>query len=465
MAARPLVAALALLLSGCAVGPHYTTPPVVPAAPNWIAPAADGPVEAAWWRRFGDTRLTALIAAADAGNLDVRIAEARLREARANRDAAAGGRLPQVNASGSATKNRVSQNGQIPIGRIPGFSRDLDLYDIGFDASWEIDLWGHAARQVQAASARAAAAEADRHGAIVSLHAELARTYVELRAAQARRTSLAADAGAQADLAKLTHQRFGAGEASRFDDARAEAQAGAIAAQLPGLDADISASAYRIALLLGKPPESVVDLLTPAPLPQAPATIAMGLRSELLTRRPDVTATERQLAAATADVGVATAELFPRLSLLGSIGQQAQSPGDLTDSGSLHFQFDPSLHWPIFAAGSIRAKVRAADARADAAAARYEQAVLTALNESETAANRFVQAAETARRSAAARDAQRTALDLAEQRYRSGEDDLLALLQARSAWEQADRAASDAGAQQALQAVALYKALGGGWGN
>jgi outer membrane protein TolC len=189
----------------------------------------------------------------------------------------------------------------------------------------------------------------------------------------------------------------------------------------------------------------------------------MGLRSELLTRRPDIIATERQLAAATADVGVATAELFPRLSLLGSIGQQAQSPGDLIDSGSLHFQFGPSLHWPIFAAGSIRAKVRAADARADAAAARYEQAVLTALNESETAANRFVQAAETARRSTAARDAQRTALDLAEQRYRSGEDDLLAVLQARSAFEQADRAASDAGAQQTLQAVALYKALGGGW--
>lgn len=463
MAARLPIAALALLLSGCAMGPQYAKPPAVPAAPNWIAPSIDGPVEAKWWAQFGDARLTALIAEADAGNLDVKIAEARLREARANRDAAAGGRLPQVNVAGSATKNRISQNGQIPIGRIPGVSRDFDLYDAGFDASWEIDLWGHAAQQVKAASARAAAAEADRHGAIVSLHAEIARTYVELRAAQARRANVAADAEAQAGLAKLTHQRFIAGEASRFDDARAAAQAGAIAAQVPGLDADIRASAYRIALLLGKPPEALADLLIAAPLPRAPATIAMGLRSELLTRRPDLISAERQLAAATADVGVATAELFPRLSLLGSIGQQAQSLGDLTDSGSMRFQFGPSLHWPIFAAGSIRAKVRAADARADAAAARYEQAVLTALSESETAANRFAQAAEAARRSAAARDAQHTALGLAEQRYPSGEDDLLAVLQARSAYEQADRAASDAGAQQALQAVGLYKALGGGW--
>lgn len=452
-----------VLLAGCTVGPRYSRPPAVAAAPDWIAPGSTAPVDARWWESFGDPRLTALIAAADAGNPDMRTAAARLAEARADRDAAAGGRFPEVDATGSATRNRVSENGEIPISRIPGFSRDLNLFDIGFDASWEIDLWGRVRRTVEGAQARAQAAGADFQATRLSLHAEVARTYVDLRAAQARLASLDADADAQAGIADLTRQRFTAGDASRFDYERAEGQARATAAQLPSIQADIRAGAYRLALLTGKAPEAIdAALLAPAPIPRAPDVIAMGLRSDLLRRRPDIVAAERRLAAATADIGAATAELFPRFSLIGAIGQQAQTGGNLLDAGSTRFQIGPSLQWPIFDAGRIRAQIRATDARADQAAASYEAAVLGALNDSETAANRFAHAGETMAQSNAARDALRSARDLARQRYRAGEADLIELLNAESAYAIADNAATDAIAAHTDQAIALYKALGGG---
>jgi len=454
---------LLLALGACTVGPDYRAPPRLATSPQWVEPGSDDPIDEAWWQGFGDPLLTRLIADADAANLDIRSARARLAEARADRAAAAAGLLPQVNASGSATTNRVSKNGQIPIDRIPGFARDYDLYDAGFDASWEIDLWGRTRRAIEGATARLQAAEADRRGTLVSVRAEVARGYVDLRAAQALHASLAADADAQAKIAALTRQRFRAGEASRFDAERADGQARATAAQLPGIAANIRAAAYRLALLTGRPPEGLdPKLMEPAPIPRAPDVIARGIRSDLLRRRPDVSAAERRLAAATADIGVATADLFPRFSLLGSIGQQARSPGDLTAGGSMRFQFGPTLHWPIFDAGRIRAAIRSARARAEGAAAAYEAAVLGALSDSETAANRFARAGDTLVQSRAARDAQRAALDLARQRYRAGEADLIELLTVESAYLGAERAAIDAEAARSDQAVALYKALGGG---
>lgn len=461
--APALTLALPLLLAGCAVGPDYRQPPRVEAAPGWVEPASSAPVDASWWASFGDPQFTALVAAADAGSPDLRGARARLAEARADRDAAAGARLPEVDASASATRNRVSEHGEIPVGRIPGFSRDFTLFDAGFDASWEIDLWGRIRRSVQGAKARAEAADADVRATRLSLHAEVARTYVDLRTAQARLASVRADADAQARIAALTKQRLDAGEASRFDYERAEGQARASLSQLPSIEAEIRAAAYRLALLVGRAPEGIEPgWLAPAPIPQAPDMIAMGLRSDLLRRRPDIVAAERRLAAATADIGVATADLFPRVSLLGGIGQQAQTGGDLLDAGSTRFQIGPSLRWPIFDAGRIRARIRGTKARAEQAAAGYTSAVLGALNDSETAANRFARAGEAMTQTSAARDSQRSARDLARQRYRAGEIDLIELLEAESAYANAERAATDAQGARADQAIALYKALGGG---
>ena len=261
----------------------------------------------------------------------------------------------------------------------------------------------------------------------------------------------------------LVRQRFQAGEAARFDFTRADTQAKSTAAAIPNLEADARAAIYSLALLVGRPPEALVDTLAaPAPVPVPPVDVAVGLRSDILRRRPDIRAAEADLAAATANVGVETANLFPRLSLLGSVGQQARSTGDLFSADSLRFQFGPSLHWPIFDAGRIRAQIRAADARADQAGARYTRAVLSALADSETALNRYAAAQATERDREAARAGSAQSLDLARQRYRAGEDDLLTLLDSQSAYTSADRAAVQARQQAFETSVALVKALGGG---
>jgi NodT family efflux transporter outer membrane factor (OMF) lipoprotein len=456
-----------VILAGCTVGPDYKRPAAPGSVAGWTEPADAGAVDPVWWRQFGDAQLTALIERALASAPDVREAEARLREARANRDAAAGGALPTLTAKGSVTENRLSNNGQIPLGQIPfpGFSRDLSLFDLGFDASWEIDLWGRQTRKIEGASARADAAEAGRRDAMVALSAEIARNYVDLRAAQADAGSLAAIAEADAELARLTRLRFDAGEASRLDLDSADSSARASAAAVPDARASAAAAAYRIAALVGAPPEEVAPslLASAAPLPASPDSILVGVRSDLLERRPDIRRAERELAAATADIGVAKADLFPRFSLLGSIGQQARNAGDLADGGSNRFQIGPSFSWPIFAGGTIRAQIRAADARADGAAARYEKAVLGALSDSEAAINRFLHTRAAGTDATAALTAQQSAFRLADQRAARGEDDRLTLLRATKTRLASERAATAASRAKAQAAVALFKALGGGW--
>jgi NodT family efflux transporter outer membrane factor (OMF) lipoprotein len=444
-----------LLLAACAVGPKYI-PPKVAGEGDWIAATTTAPVDLTWWRSLNDPTLDELMQTALAHNLDLKAAEARLREARASRDAVAGRRLPQLDATGSVTRNRWSENGPIPVQRVPGFERDYSLFEAGFDASWEIDLWGHSSRALEADEAR-------RETSMLVI-TEVARSYVDLRSAQQQLASVQADASAQAQVANLIAERWSKGEASRFDFVRADAQARSARAELPNLDAAAHAAVYRLALLTGQPPEALAQrLLIPAPLPACPAVVAAGMRSDVLRRRPDVRQAERQLAAATADVGVATADLFPRLSLVGSLGQQSLQSQQFTSSSSTYYSLGPSLHWPLFAGGSLRANVRAADARADAAGAAYESAVLTALSDSETALNRFASAQQTRADRELARQQSEAALTLARQRYRAGEDDLIVLLNAQSAYNVSEEQSITAEAGALNSMVSLYKALGGGW--
>jgi len=459
-----------LVLAGCTVGPDYKRPALPPTASSWMesdatGPEATGPVDAQWWKAFGDPELDRLVAMAIASAPDLREAEARLAEARAGRDAAAGGALPQVEAKGSATRNRLSENGQIPIGNFPGFQRDFSLFDLGFDASWEIDLWGRNRRQVEAAGARVEAAEWSKRDVTLAIIAETARNYVELRAAQAQLKEALAQQASLEDLARLTRMRFAAGEDTRQAAEDAAGQAANAKGAAAQAEAAVATAAYRIATLLGKPPEDVVpglkDSVAPVPLP--PATIAMGIRSQLLERRPDVRAAERQLAAATADIGVATADLYPRFSLLGSVGQQGRSVDDLASSASTRFSVGPSFSWPIFSAGRIRAQIRQSDARADAAAARYEKAVTGALSDSESAANRWSRARVAREQAEAAVASASTAFDLATLRFKSGEDNRLQLDQAHIRLAQAHERLAQLASGESQAAVALYKALGGGW--
>jgi multidrug efflux system outer membrane protein len=455
---------LVALLAGCTVGPDYRKP-VIAVSDQWLEPASLAPVDTAWWNSFGDPALTRLVEQAIASSPDLKEAAARVAEARANRDAAAGGRFPRVEATGSATQNRVSENGQLPVANIPGFDRNYRLYDIGFDASWELDLWGRNWRQVEGASARMEASEWSRRDVMVSLIAELARNYIDLRAAQARETLAKQELESNASLSDLTELRFRAGEASRSDADQVASQRASSEAALERARAEVAAAAYRVATLVGVPPEQIAPSLTATatPIPTPPATIASGVRSDLLLRRPDIRRAERELAAATADIGVATADLFPRFSLLGSFGQQARQPGDLLSGANTRFSIGPSFSWPIFSGGTTRAQIRATDARAEAARARYEKAVITALADSESAANRFARSAAAARAAEAALANERNAFRLATLRLQRGEDDQLELERSRLRVVQAERALDDALSTYSSAAVALFKALGGGW--
>ena len=463
MSRRRLPLLLACTLGACTVGPNYHRPEVK-AAPEWLEKGTPGPVDLRWWERFGDPQLTALVDRAVASSPDLAEARARLAEARANREAVQGGRLPTVAARGSGTENVVSENGQIPVAKIPAFPRSFSLFDLGFDASWELDFWGRRTRQLEGAAAREEGALLGQRDVMLTLIAEVARSYVDLRAAQADAAALGSAAAADAELARLGALRLRAGEISQLDQNKAEAAARASAAAVPDAKARAAAAAYRIATLAGSPPEQVVPaLLAPAPLPVAPDTVLVGIRSELLTRRPDVGRAERDLAAATADIGVAKADLFPRFSLLGGLGQQAQNPADLLSTRSTRLQIGPSFSWPIFSGGTIRAQIRAADARAQAAAARYEKAVIAALSDSEAAINRFLNTGDALADADAALLREQGAFALAERRSRAGEDDRLALVRAREAVVAAQHRRDQAAAAKALAAVALYKALGGGW--
>lgn len=453
-----------LLLDGCLVGPNYERPAVRGSEVNWIEPGADGPVASHWWQALKDPVLDALVTDALTDNLDIRQAQARLLEVRANRRAIGAHLLPEADAKGSAAKNEVSANGQIPIDRIPGFARRYSLFDAGFDASWEIDLWGGIRRSVEGANAREASAQARIADVRLQTIAETIRLYADMRKGQRQLSILRSESELRAASLALMEERQRSGEASRGDLLSAAERAANARAALPGAGADLRASMVQLALLCGRPPEALIPSLTPeAPLPVPPEVVATGIRSELLERRADVRSAEAELAAANADIGVETANLFPRFTLAASIGQQSQRAVDFGTSPSTRYQFGPTFSWPLFAAGRIRAQIVAANARATEAAAVYTKAVLSALADSETAVNRFAAAKEVARARGDALIQDRSSLALVELRVSAGEDDQLALLEARSAEQNAEQLALAARADVIAQYVALAKALGGGW--
>ncbi|WP_286771418.1 TolC family protein, partial [Sphingomonas sp. 66-10] len=245
-------ALLAAALVGCTtVGPDYR-PPETQLSEAWASPVSSEAVDGMWWRRFDDPLLAELVEAAIAGNKDIEEAGARLREARANRDAVYGRELPQAGVSAIATQNRLSENGQLPVGKVPGLGRNLAIYDVGFDASWEIDLWGGTQRAIESSEARAEAAEEARRGVILQVIAEVVRAYIDLRTAQALRSNAVADAKAQAGIARLVSDRLRVGAASRVDYLRAETQARSTAAAVPAYESDEAAAAFRLALLVGQ---------------------------------------------------------------------------------------------------------------------------------------------------------------------------------------------------------------------
>jgi multidrug efflux system outer membrane protein len=470
-ASRALLLALAALaapLAGCAVGPNYT-PPADQTPQVWSGQLEGGlaakPADLTrWWTLLNDPVLDSLVDRAVAGNKDLKLAGARLAEARAARGVAASELFPTVDAVGTADRVRNSAGGR---GGPRAATGENDFYALGLDASWEIDLWGRIRRGVEAADAEIGSAEEARRDVLVTLLGEVAGNYVELRAFQARRLIAEANVRTQADSLELTRSRYAAGLTSELDVARAESNLRTTQSQVPSFLASEQRAAHRIAVLLGQAPGSLhSELAPPKPVPvvsNGTGEIPLGLPSELLRRRPDIRRAEREIAAATARVGVATADLFPRFSLTGSFGFENGEVAGMFDSPNRFWSFGPAMKWPVFEAGRIRSNIAVQEARTDQALASYEQTVLRALEEAENAISDYARERDRREALRKAVDATQRSVDLADALYRAQLTDFLSVLDAqRQLFQLQDQlAASDAIVTGSL--VRLYKALGGGW--
>jgi multidrug efflux system outer membrane protein len=458
---------IAALAGGCSVGPNYH-PPAVNAPSHWTSPLAGGETNAptldAWWKKFHDPELESLVTRAVQSNLGLRVAEARVREARAQRGVIAADLWPTVGATGSYTRNRLSKHGYLATLLPPGTPVDYNLYEADFDASWEIDVFGGTRRAVEAAGAEVAAAEFNRRDVLVSLLAEVARNYIEARGLQQRLTIAGQNAAAQRDALNITRDRYRQGLTSDLDVQQAAALLSATEAQIPALEILLKASIHRLGVLLGQPPGALLtELSSAAPVPALPPEVPVDLPADLLRRRPDVRRAERELAAATARIGVAVADLFPKFSLTGVAGLQSVSASDWFTGSSRLWTVGPTMQWRIFEAGRIRANVRVQTARQQQALAHYEQTVLNSFEEVENALVAYANEQVRFRSLEATVDADRNAVAMARDLYQNGLADFLRVLDAQRSLYQAEDELAQSRLTMSLNLVALYKALGGGW--
>jgi NodT family efflux transporter outer membrane factor (OMF) lipoprotein len=420
---------------------------------------------AAWWKNFGDTNLDALMTMAVQSNLTLHIAEAHVREARAERDVVSGSFWPSVGTSGSYSRNRYGANSFPPLAAF-GIPLDYNLYNAGFDAAWELDIFGGTRRAVEAASAEIGAAEYGRRDVLVSLLAEVVRNYIGARSYQQRLAITRDNIRVQQEILDLTSNRFEHGLGSDLDIQQATALLTATEAQVPSLETGFDQSVHHLAVLLGQPPGELMDEMSAGkPIPLTPPEVPVGLPSDLLQRRPDVQRSESELAASTAQIGVAKADLFPKFSLTGFAALESVSANNWIDYASRAWSAGPTVQWEIFEAGSIRANVRVQNARQEQALDSCQQTVLLALEDAENALTAY--AREQTRRESLSQSAQadENALKLSTQLYKSGLKDFLSVLDAERSLYAAQDALIQSDQTVSLDLVQLYKALGGGWQN
>lgn len=469
---RATALAAALFAAGCmTVGPDYQRPAtsldgsflnVGASRNNDAAPSAE---IATFWRGFNDAALNALIERALAANGDVRIAQARLQEARSLQRVADAGTLPTIGAQANGVRAVA------PTYEAPGLSRSdrtATVYDAGFVANWELDFFGRARRGAESAAAQVAATEAGLYGAHTAVAAEVARNYLELRGLQQRYAVTEAALANQRESLTLTEARLDAGRATQLDLERARALVENTAAALPALQAAADRTIFRLATLTAQSPRFLREQLgSPAPLPALPVTdlaaLPVGTPEQWLQRRPDLIAAERQLAAATADIGVAKADLFPRVSINGLIGLASGLWGDLWDDASGIYSIGATLDWTLVDFGRIRGRIGASEARAQQALASYEQTVYLALEETEGALTQFTRDAQRSERLANAARSAEEAARLARLRYETGVTDFLAVLDAEREALSTRDALVQSQTSNAASLVAVYRALGGGW--
>jgi multidrug efflux system outer membrane protein len=506
---------IALLLAGCEVGPNYKKPDVP--VESEYGELSDGSTTqpsrmsarqipiTQWWANFRDPQLDSLVERALKQNLNLQQAESRVRQARYQRSVIASGLFPNVDATAGYQHARGSKNIALPLGGSGGASSssggasssanpilrpqvssnstsappggpqsplglgglpgvDTDLYQAGFDATYEFDIFGGTRRSLEAAGADTQAAIEDRRSVLVSMLGEVARTYIELRGYQRQLAIAQATLTSERDTLEIIIERRRAGLVSDLDVAEQTSQLSNTEAVIPGLVAQVHQSIHALSILLGENPDALMEELeSSAPLPPVPPEVPIGLPSDLLRRRPDIRRAERQLAAASARVGVATADLFPRFSITGQLGLDSSHADSLFDLNSRYYLISPGVRWPIFDAGKIRSNISLQNELTRQAALSYQLAILQALRDVEDAIANYRQ--EQIRHVSLANSAKfdRDAVGLAQEQYRQGVTDFLRVLDAERSLYSAEDSLAQSDRAIAADLVALYKALGGGW--
>jgi NodT family efflux transporter outer membrane factor (OMF) lipoprotein len=495
-----------ILLGACTVGPNWT-PPKMWSPGTWFAGHGSDtarpppsqpvlqPIDPAWWNILHDPELTALEKRVAAANLNVRLATIRLAESRSQRRITGADQFPTVQADGSYTGEKISskgvigllggasssagsfasqgssanglggRSGGIPTGvtggtSIPSFS----LWQYGFDASWELDLWGRVRREVEGADASVEQSADARRDALLSVVAEVARDYVQLRGTQEELRIAAENIKTAQESLELTQARYRGGLTTELDVANAAAQLATNQANVPQLEQQRDEEINALSFLLGEGPQALrAELITPVAVPPVPPAVPVGLPSELARRRPDIREAEDQLHAATADIGVAVADFYPKVTLDGSVGLQALRFKDLGNWGAHQYGIGPSISVPIFEGGRLRATLELRKTQQQEAALNYQQTVLQAWHDVDNALTAY--SAEQRRRDALAVsvDQNRNALNLSRERYRQGVADFLNVLDSERALLSAQLQLAESTTTVSSNVVQLYKALGGGW--
>ncbi len=463
---RTVLAVVVGWLGGCNVGPDYVKPEVE--TPDvWHQTLSAGLVEGetnlhTWWTVLNDPILNDLIDRAIAENKDLKTAFSRVREARAQRGVASGQQFPDIDGTGDIFKTHQSEELAPVIP--PGLDRTDNYFQAGIDASWELDFWGRIRRSIESADAGYLASVEDYRDVLVLVLAEVALSYVEVRAAQARIHYAEANVSTQQQTLQLTQDRFDAEIAPELDVRQAELNLASTESIIPSLRILEAQAINRIAVLIGTYPAEIGETLrSPSPIPDLPETVSVGIPADLMRQRPDIRRAERQLASQTARIGVVTADLYPRFALLGTFSLEATQFHNLWSGGAGAFTFGPTMRWNIFDGGRVRNQIGVEDARTEQALNVYEQSVLRALEEVENAIVGYAQ--ENVRREALARsvDAAQRSVELVQTLYRTGLTDFQNVLDMeRSLAAQQDQLAASEGFL-AQNLVLLYKSLGGGW--
>lgn len=450
-----------LLMSGCiTVGPDYV-PPQIASPKGWHAPLKgglspeqlDAQMLSSWWNRLNDAKLTRLLHRAMIGNLDLRKAHARIREARAYRGVTKAGLFPTLNASGAATWSYSNKH--------TAGTGTSSLYSASFDAGWEMDLFGGVRRSIEAADGNLAATYEDLRDALVSLLAEVAINYIEVRTYQSRIQVAKTNWAAQTETYQLTRWRHQAGLSDELPALQARYNLENTRSQIPTLHIGLESAIHRLSVLLGEPPGKLhTEIDKHAPIPVPSLKVAVGVPADVIRRRPDIRRAERQLAAQTAKIGVATADLYPQFTLNGSIGLEVLSSSSVWTLGG-----GPRIAWPIFKAGAIRQNIEIQTALQEQACIQYEATMLRAFEEVENILVAYAEEQERKDALTQATKAAEKAVELAQHKYKAGLMDFSSVLDAeRSLLSFQDQLVKTEGTVTSNM-VRLFKALGGGWPN